>query len=476
MKKIITLMVLCLIAFVANAQEGVTYSLRTLTFEDTNNSNYWASKIDSPQYGGNLLYGNESVYQWIDSNNTMLCSAIPFNYGSHQYWGGGHAISNYWEGNLENGDYLHQLAVYTPDDNLNGQGGHGYNNSNNFAVHYGYSDGSLWNMTETLPYFEFSDNVARTIQNMYVAINTYLANTIVNGNSLTSNLGETDYIAIEATGYRANGSTMTQTFYLADGPDFFITNWTPWDLSEMGDVKKVEFNIIGSNDNGYGFSQPAYFCYDNVSVRFPLTNQNIVMTAPKASENSDQTITITPDASSINWLSGDLPDGINYEFNSDYDVPSYLQEGQSYTLTLKGLPKNATITRIDVSGYCEQRLGKATISAYIGTNEIASKKYGGTKANHGEVVGQTLKTMTMDLIPDVSKTCTDNLFIKALCEGKNMSVRKYEIHYILESPTGINNKIYLKDNSNLIFDLQGHRVNNLRHGFYVIDGKKIMVK
>ena len=84
MKKIITLMVLCLIAFVANAQEGVTYSLRTLTFEDTNNSNYWASKIDSPQYGGNLLYGNESVYQWIDSNNTMLCSAIPFNYGSHQ--------------------------------------------------------------------------------------------------------------------------------------------------------------------------------------------------------------------------------------------------------------------------------------------------------------------------------------------------------------------------------------------------------
>lgn len=44
--------------------------------------------------------------------------------------------------------------------------------------------------------------------------------------------------------------------------------WTKWDLSVLGKVAKVDFNITGSSDNGYGFSQPAYFAYDDVAVRF----------------------------------------------------------------------------------------------------------------------------------------------------------------------------------------------------------------
>jgi hypothetical protein len=39
-------------------------------------------------------------------------------------------------------------------------------------------------------------------------------------------------------------------------------------LTSLGKVVKVDFNILGSSDNGYGFSQPAYFAYDNVAVRF----------------------------------------------------------------------------------------------------------------------------------------------------------------------------------------------------------------
>jgi hypothetical protein len=27
--------------------------------------------------------------------------------------------------------------------------------------------------------------------------------------------------------------------------------------------------MAGTNDNGYGFSQPAYFAYDDVAVQFP---------------------------------------------------------------------------------------------------------------------------------------------------------------------------------------------------------------
>ena len=50
-----------------------------------------------------------------------------------------------------------------------------------------------------------------------------------------------------------------------------VTDWTKWDLTALGEVVKVNFNIIGTNDNGYGFSQPAYFAYDDVAVQFPET-------------------------------------------------------------------------------------------------------------------------------------------------------------------------------------------------------------
>jgi len=485
MRKLFTFMALCLVVLITSAQEGVTYNLRTLTFEDSNGSTYWTNKIDSPQYNGPLLYGGSSIYQWCDSANTLLRSAIPYNYGANMYWGGGHAISNYWDGNLFDGDYMHQLAVYVPDNNASGQGGHGYNGSNNFCVHYGYIDGTQWNLTENLPYFEFCDNQARTIHDMYVNINTYLANTIINGNSLTSKLGDDDYIAVTATGYKADGSTSTSTFYLADGPDFVVTDWSQWVLTSLGNVNKIEFNVIGSNDNGYGFSQPAYFCYDNVSVQFPITGSISSKVRKQADEttNSDKTLTVTLDGASKNWLSGDVPGDCSYDFTSDYDVPSYLTTGQTNNLTIKGLPGNSTITGIDVTGYCEQRKGAATIKAYMDNTEISSLEYGGTKANHGKVVGQTKTKMKMDLLTDVSTACTGDLILKATCEAQNMTVVTYDIHYKIEDDlTGISNAT-ANDNGkiNEMFDQSGRKIKTLQKGINIIrmeNGKtrKVVVK
>ena len=64
------------------------------------------------------------------------------------------------------------------------------------------------------------------------------------------------------------GGDGTVEFYLVDGPEHIITEWAKWDLSNLGAVVSVEFNITGSSDNGYGYSQPAYFAYDDVAVRF----------------------------------------------------------------------------------------------------------------------------------------------------------------------------------------------------------------
>lgn len=246
--------------------KALEYELRVLTFE----GEYWSALIDNPQYGGPLLYGETGMgpadYMWYDEGNTFLKHVMPENYGTTCYWGGGHAISNYVETDLANGDYLHQLAVYYKDP-VTGFGGHG--GSENFCVHFGYKDGSPFNMTENLPAIEFGDGVARVVDHLYIMWNTYLANCVSNGNGLTAPLAPDGYVKVIAIGYDAEGVKIEQEpeYFLA-GSNGNIQEWTKWDLSSLGKVSKIEFNVAGDSDNGYGFSQPAYFCYDDVAVRF----------------------------------------------------------------------------------------------------------------------------------------------------------------------------------------------------------------
>ena len=246
--------------------KALEYELRVLTFE----GEYWSALINNPQYGGPLLYGETGMgpadYMWYDEGNTFLKHVMPENYGTTCYWGGGHAISNYVETDLANGDYLHQLAVYCKDP-VTGFGGHG--GSENFCVHFGYKDGSPFNMTENLPAIEFGDGVARVVDHLYIMWNTYLANCVSNGNGLTAPLAPDGYVKVIAIGYDAEGVKIEQEpeYFLA-GSNGNIQEWTKWDLSSLGKVSKIEFNVAGDSDNGYGFSQPAYFCYDDVAVRF----------------------------------------------------------------------------------------------------------------------------------------------------------------------------------------------------------------
>lgn len=229
----------------------------------------WSDLIDQPEYGGPLCYGDMGYmgqmlgcdYHWYDEGNTFLATELPVNYYSQVYWGGGHVVSNYASTDYTtNGTFQNQQTVY----GTTGQGGR--NGSPNFGMHYGYKDGSSYNMTENLPYLYFGDGVARVIDHMYVMNSCYAIACYMDGNGLTAKIGEEDWVKAVATGYAEDGSTTTAEIYLCNGPDGIVLEWTKWDLSVLGKVLRVEFNITGSSDNGYGFSQPAYFAYDDVAV------------------------------------------------------------------------------------------------------------------------------------------------------------------------------------------------------------------
>ncbi|MBQ5618233.1 MAG: DUF4465 domain-containing protein [Alistipes sp.] len=244
------------------------YELRTLTFEDADyvgseGSTYWSDFIPtSGQYGN----GN-GRYSWYDEDNTELF----FSPDSPKYPGmGGHAISNYTGSDLSQGDYMHDLQAY----NVTG----GANGSENFCVHFGYIDDSGMGMMNNLLGFEFEGGVARTIESMYVTNTTYVYNIMENGDGWMVPVGGVSddcWLKIVAYGYDDSDAdddeyTKSVEFTLWENGQG-VKEWTKWDLSGLGEVVEVRFNLIGSDElyaSGYGLGAPGYFAYDDVTVRF----------------------------------------------------------------------------------------------------------------------------------------------------------------------------------------------------------------
>ena len=289
--------------------------IRTLTFEDQdakfepyyldyadNGSGReictWSDLIDDVQYGGPLTYADymSAMYTWWDEGNTELYHMFPDNY-AYCFWGGGHAISNYWGEGYSDEDRDRHIAKYYGEDYVEENAGNdqmlGWFNlqfmtpvkahsGDNFCVHYGYKD--FFSYVENLPELSFADGEARVIDHMWVTNTSYTLNQLYNGvkseegNSFGGNwtgLKEDAWLKIVAQGFDdvdadADAEPISEVeFYLVEGMNV-VTDWQKWDLSPLGEVAKVRFNFLYSDDMGgrYGFTIPGYFAYDDVAVRF----------------------------------------------------------------------------------------------------------------------------------------------------------------------------------------------------------------
>ena len=305
-----------IVKFAVVAGEWVEVTdIRTLTFEDQDAkfaSYYldyvgncsgreiytWSDLIDDIQYGGPLTYADyiSAMYTWYDEGNTELYHMFPDNY-AYCFWGGGHAISNYWGEGYSDEDRDRHIAKYYGEDYVEDNAGNdqmlGWFNlqmmipvkphsGDNFCIHYGYKDS--YSYVENLPEWSFADGEARVIDHMWVTNTNYTLNQLVNGvKSEEGNtfgggwegLTEDAWLKIVAQGFDdVDADAYTEPiseveFYLVQGMNV-VTDWQKWDLSGLGKVAKVRFNFLYSDEMGgrYGFTIPGYFAYDDVAVRF----------------------------------------------------------------------------------------------------------------------------------------------------------------------------------------------------------------
>ena len=297
-------------------EDNLDYELRVLTFEDKDvkfspyyleyadgwagrEISKWSQLVDSPQYSGPLLYGNDAMdamYYWYDEGNTELYHMFPDNY-AFCFWGGGHAISNYWGAGYADEDRNGHILKYYGQSYLDqwvgkpgADGALGWfllqlmtpvapHSGENFCVHYGYKD--FFSFIENIPELSFADCEPRVIDHMWVTNTNYTLNQLHNGvkseegNSFGGNwtgLKEDAWLKIVAYGFESIDDTDPTTeaeFYLVQGYNV-VEDWQKWDLSSLGKVAKVQFNFLYSDEMGgkYGFTIPGYFAYDDIAVRF----------------------------------------------------------------------------------------------------------------------------------------------------------------------------------------------------------------
>lgn len=221
------------------------YRYLTLTFEGSE----WTDKVDSPQYNGPKLYGDG--YSWYDST-TDLYSELNDGYGGRKFWNGGCAVSNYFSRDLEaNKTFDSQLTVYA-DDAYSG---------NNCIVCNGYA--SSWGDSRPSMEFKYGSGY---IVSMYVCNTAY---TYYTAKSVAQNPA-LEWMKIVATGYTKddNGDEVegeSVELYLYRNGNFTFDGWKEWNLSELGEIWKVKFDMQW-NGGADALLIPAYFAIDDITV------------------------------------------------------------------------------------------------------------------------------------------------------------------------------------------------------------------
>lgn len=232
----------------------------TIDFEGSK----WSALIDTPEYGGPLLYGadgggfytDEGVYEWTDET-TSLHSKLNNAYGSWAYWSGGAAVSNY-HCDIANGSSNTQLSLPTETPAHSGD---------NFIVTYGYSDGSQF-ATDSRPVFDFQDGVARQVKGLWITNNSYFLHSLTQGDGFNQSATDDTFIDVTFEGFDAAGISQGMVKYRIQDGKKALTDWAYVDLSSLGKINtlKINYEFSKDQDNGYGFAAPAYLVIDDIEI------------------------------------------------------------------------------------------------------------------------------------------------------------------------------------------------------------------
>ena len=219
---------------------------------------------------------------WADGGETYLYS------GSYAFANVPNKSYNAFSGYVISADKSNEATGEYMIDQFRSAAGGAYE-GDNFAIAY-YSAPSSWYAGYKDPITLTYTTEAKPITGFYVTNSAYTLDAILNGDYANDAFGEGDYLSLTVKGY--NGETLTGEviFYLADYRSanererFALKEWKWLDLSRLGAVTRLEFEMFTTKSDQFGFTTPTYFCLDNfgVATHDPATGAENVNGSQKA--------------------------------------------------------------------------------------------------------------------------------------------------------------------------------------------------
>ena len=230
-----------ILIFIFSATSLALFAQNLANFENISLSPNSVENASGESVSGKFINGG------ITFNNTYQTA-----YGG--FWSDGWAYSN-----IKNDTDANFTNLYASYANS------GYNNSAKYAIG---QQGSMLRL-----------NTSDSVLGLYVTNGTYPALTIKNGNAFAKQFGGTsgndpDYFYLNIKAWR-NGALVNDSvvFYLADyrftnnTQDYIIKNWTWVDLTILGVVDSLKFNLASSDEGQFGINTPLFFCVDDIVTK-----------------------------------------------------------------------------------------------------------------------------------------------------------------------------------------------------------------
>jgi hypothetical protein len=181
-----------------------------------------------------------------------------------------------WEGFVYSSRTDTTTNSYTNDASaITGGGAHGSDNYGVGFIPIDYETPTYETIPQVVTADVMSDSFNAEMEGLFITNTTYAYLDMHNGGWASKKFGgesgdDEDWFKLTIRGIDATGSYTSETveFYLADfrfednTKDYIVDEWTWVDLTDLGPVVGLEFDLSSSDTGAYGMNTPSYFAVD----------------------------------------------------------------------------------------------------------------------------------------------------------------------------------------------------------------------
>ena len=350
------------------------------------------------------------------------------------------------------------------DDQWNNVVGGGYNGSSNYGVAYAADFNGPCYVTV------LNHDGGAVVPGFYITNSSYAYAAMKDGNG-AKQFGLGDWFKLTITGYDADEEvTGTKEFYLADLRElesaYIIDDWRYVDLTGLGKVAKLGFELTSTDNGSWGMNTPAYFCFDD----FGANGEEIL-----PEKNVDLTVSFSIKADNgYGTFCSEYP----VQFTDNDNVEAYIATGMNEAKT------SVQVQKIS-DGYVPAGVGVIVKAESAGDYTVHITEATDVEELEGNLmVGCIEETPAPEgcYILYVADGCFHPCSGGTIPAGKaylnvnSLNGKILDITIVDVDPTAITEMTAAQENG-AIYTLGGVRVKDAQQkGIYIINGKKVVIK